>query len=1074
MEHKPIDNINYRLVDALREQITPGACLAIQAESFSIYAYQELREQLDACGELRFIFTEPTFDLEGDEEPQRREYYIPKRGRERTLYGSEFEIRLANQLGQKALSRGCAEWIRTHARFKSNRSGKRMVGYIHVGGAEPALYSPIIEFSQVQLGTEPGDIDSDIIQPLYGEASLLKLNHFNQRWAQGDFEDVTDRVLARMSSAYKENAPEYVYFLSLLHIFSERQDDISEDYAPREPLGFRNSAIWGMLYDFQEQAALAIIHKLERYNGCILADSVGLGKTFTALAVIKYYEMRNRIVLVLCPKRLSENWNTYRNNYKNNLLGSDRLRYDVVYHTDLLRGDGMSNGKDLAQLNWESYDLIVIDESHNFRNGGSDAPGRVNRYDRLMAIIEKGAKTKVLMLSATPVNNRFFDLNQQLKLAYGRDKKAAREYSERLGLQHDIDQVFRNAQQAYAKWAKLGEKECSTQRLVESLPADFFRVLDAVTIARSREHIKRYYDSEQLGRFPERAAPITRRPALTDLPGGVSFTEIAERIHRLRLAIYMPSNYMHESAKEKYGIGEGGGLTVGGRESGIRTLMFINLLKRVESSISAFRATVLRILGHYQETLAHIQEHRADAPTLLKLDDLAQDFEQEAEDIDRYWALRKWELDLADMDLTSWQRELEDDRRVLQGIVDMIAPIDAAHDLKLQSLQRDILEKVQHPFNEGNRKVLVFSAFSDTAGYLYEELSPLLLSHGLHSALITGNKKEKATLKTVRGNFNDILTFFSPRSKHRDSIHPDATDEIDVLFATDCISEGQNLQDCDYVVNYDIHWNPVRIIQRFGRIDRIGSTNRTIQMVNYWPDMELDAYIHLKARVENRMKAAVMSSTGDDDLLSAKEKGDLEYRRAQLKRLEKEVVDLEDMEDGISIIDFGLEDFSQDLNAYRRQHPELDNAPIGLNAVVQGDAEAEPGVIFVLRNRHEDMRAGSRNRFYPFYLIYMRMDGSVRHDHLHPKEILDTMRHLCKGQGDYNRELCQAVSRETKDGTNMERYSRLLHAAIAHIVQRKEEDDTKSLFQAGGETSALHGRVRGLDDFTLVSFLIVR
>lgn len=874
---KQINNTSERLVDDLKSRLSTQSRISIAAASFSIYAFEAMKAELEKVEEVRFIFTSPTFVADKTKK-EKREFYIPKLNRERNLYGTEFEIKLRNQLSQKAIAKECAAWIRKKVKFKSNSSQEGMGGFLHLCDGEPSalpvfdmnapskqhVYLPFDDFSTTQLGCEKGNNVYTMVNVLPSPSAEAYLQIFNQQWENDEkFKDVTARVLEYIETVYQENAPEYIYFIALYNIFHEFLEDISEDVLPNERTGFKNSLIWNKLYNFQKDAALAIINKLEKYNGCILADSVGLGKTFTALAVIKYYENRNKSVLVLCPKKLNENWITFRSNYKNNPIAGDRLRYDILFHTDLSREHGSSNGLDLDHINWGNYDLVVIDESHNFRNGGNvdeeedddeqQEDRKENRYQKLMnRVIRTGVKTKVLMLSATPVNNRFGDLKNQLQLAYeGRSSS----FDEALGLGKNVDDIFTNAQKVYNHWAKLKAEERTTERLLNDLSYDFFQLLDAVTIARSRSHIMKYYDTSAIGEFPHRLPPISRRPKLTDISNAINFRDIATELDNLNLSIYTPSLYLHDSARNSYTIDyEGSGLSIDGREKGLRNLMATNLLKRLESSVNSFRLTLERITAYINETISLI--------------------DQEAEEI-RGFRLR-------DMDYISWRRDLAADQEVLRMMLLMLEDITPAHDSKLQMLIEDLKEKFAHPINKDNRKVLIFTAFADTADYLYQELAERIKADcGLNAALITGSTEGKCTIPKFECTFNNVLTFFSPISKDKGDIFdekdaakkPWIHENIDVLIATDCISEGQNLQDCDYLINYDIHWNPVRIIQRFGRIDRIGSRNKEIQLVNYWPDMELDEYIQLKGRVESRMKATILTSTGDDNLLSDNEKG---------------------------------------------------------------------------------------------------------------------------------------------------------------------------------------------------------
>lgn len=1078
---KQFNNITERVIDDLKQILSSGnSQISIAAASFSIYAYEALKEELEKVDCVNFIFTSPTFYTDKSEK-QKREFYIPKLNRERSLFGSDFEIRLRNQLTQRAIARECADWIRRKARFKTNITHGSMNTFLNIKeGEETYTYMPFNEFTTTELGLDRGNNICPMVVGMPGHSSTdMFLKNFAELWKDKEkFQDVTDNVIENIETVYKENAPDFIYFITLYNIFNEFLEDISEDVLPNEATGFKSSVIWNKLYNFQRDASLAIINKLEKYNGCILADSVGLGKTFTALSVIKYYENRNRNVLVLCPKKLNDNWQTFRSNYKNNPVLADRLRYDILFHSDLSRDKGLSNGLDLERVNWGNYDLIVIDESHNFRNGGrfdnedEDDDFKENRYARLMnKVIRSGVKTKVLMLSATPVNNRFSDLKNQLQLAY---EGKTENINDLLDTGKNIDSIFRDAQTVYSKWAKLPPEKRTTEKLVDSLSYDFFQLLDAVTIARSRSHIIKYYNTNDVGKFPERLSPVSRRPKLTDLNDAITFADIAEMLNRLNLSIYTPSLFIFESEKGNYGIDyEGEGLTVDGREKGIRKLMAINLLKRLESSVNSFRLTLTRIRDFINDSITAIDKFQKSGAGTVDVTDFSEDFDTEDNENDPFVG-RKSKINLRDMDYVSWRRDLKADLEVLELLILMLKDITPEHDTKLQQLVADLKNKFEHPINGSNKKVLIFTAFADTANYLYEQLSGRILNDcGLHTALITGSTEGKCTLPKLKCTFNDILTYFSPLSKDRDAIHPNDTREIDVLIATDCISEGQNLQDCDYLINYDIHWNPVRIIQRFGRIDRIGSKNDVIQLVNYWPDMELDDYIKLKGRVESRMKATVITSTGDDNLLSANEKGDLEYRRNQLKKLQNEVVDIEDMDTGVNIMDLGLNEFRLDLLANLKEHPNMDLTPFGMSAVLSASELVEPGVMYVLKNKNNGVNIDRSNLLHPFYMVYLSHTGTVICDHLSPKKLLDKMRYACKDKTEPDKILCKQFNKETRDGKNMRHYSDLLQSAIESIITVKEESDIDD-FLNGVQGNLFSNEIRGLDDFELICFLVIK
>lgn len=1078
MEVKVFDNITEIVRDDMKMTINKGSKLSIAASCFSMYAYKELKKQLESVDECRFIFTSPTFVADKSEK-QKREFYIPKLNREQSLFGTEFEIKLRNELTQKAIAKECADWIRHKVTFKSNTTGENMGGFVTVENKDHQVaYMPINGFTTVDIGCERGNNLHNLVSRFEAPFSINYLQTFDKLWNDKDkLKDVTEAIIDNISTAYNENSPEFIYFMTLYHVFSEFLEDISEDELPNEATGFKQSKIWNMLYDFQKDAVLAIINKLEKFNGCILADSVGLGKTFTALAVVKYYENRNKSVLVLCPKKLAENWNTYKDNYVNNPIAADRLNYDVLFHTDLSRAHGFSNGLDLDRLNWGNYDLVVIDESHNFRNGaGTHANTHENRYVKLMdKVIKSGVKTKVLMLSATPVNNKFIDLKNQLAIAYEGDSE---NMNRQLNTTKTIEEIFKQAQRAFNTWSKLEPESRTTDALLRTLDFDFFELLDSVTIARSRKHIEKYYDTAEIGKFPERKKPISYRPQLTDLNSAINYNEIYEELMKLSLCIYTPSKYIFPSKVQKYidlTHNKGVELTQTGREQGIRQLMSINLLKRLESSVNSFQLTLNRIKNLIENTIKAIDTFEKYGAADIDMYEVS-DSELDMDDAntDYFTVGKKVKIELADMDYMSWRRELKVDAEILELLALMIADITPEHDSKLQELLKLISQKIENPINPGNKKLLIFSAFADTAEYLYDNVSTYVKEkYGLDTAVITGAIDGKTTIKGFKATLNNVLTCFSPISKGKDVLMPESDAEIDVLIATDCISEGQNLQDCDYLVNYDIHWNPVRIIQRFGRIDRIGSKNSQIQLVNFWPDMDLDEYIHLKSRVETRMKISVMTSTGDDDLINPEEKGDLEYRKQQLKRLQEEVVDIEDMSSGISIMDLGLNEFRLDLLEYIKNHDDLEKKPKGMHAVVPATEELPEGVIFVLKNINNGVNIDNKNRIHPFYMVYIGIDGEVICDYLNPKKLLDDLRLLCRGKKEPIKELCQRFNEETDDGRDMTEMSELLSEAINSIIDCKDGSDIDSLFRAGG-TSALMSVVSDLNDFELICFLVIK
>jgi len=1074
---KLIDNVNNRLGDDLKLSIHKGSKLSIAASSFSFYAYEALKKELEKITELRFIFSSPTF-IEENFNKYSRLFYIPHIYKETDLCGGEFEIRLKNQLNQRAIARECSRWIQEKVTFKSNKhSNLPLNGMIHVlnNEREEYAYLNVSSFTTSDLGITYKRGFPTLIQKTEYPDSQAYLEWFTQIWENNeDLLDVTQKVQDFFESAYKENSPEFIYFITLYNIFNDFLKDISLETLPNDQIGFKDSVIWNKLYNFQRDAVIGGINKLEKFKGCILADSVGLGKTFSALGIIKYYEMRNKDVLVLCPKKLEDNWNTFRFNDKNNILKADRFRYDVLFHTDLTRDSGMSNGRSLESVNWGNYGLVVIDESHNFRNN-STVIGRENRYQKLLRkVIQEGIETKVLMLSATPVNNRFNDLRNQLALAYEGD---AANIDRKLETEKGIDVVFRKAQQAFNIWSKFDTTQRTTEKLLDMLDFDFFEILDSLTIARSRKHITTYYDTTAIGKFPERNKPVSIQSPLTE-NDEITYVEIAEQLTLLNLSVYSPLNYIFPSKLSLYAdlydkTVKSGRLTQIDRERSLQILMRINLLKRLESSVDSFRLTLEGIITQIEDALKTISQGPVGEYEGIQARMNDENFDWEADWGDEENLIgKKVKVHIADMDTRKWQEDLSEDLSILRSLWSNIVDVTGEKDYKLQYLIKLIDQKIEHPINPENKRVLIFTAFADTANYLYEHLQGHIKEkHSLHTALITGSRKVTNS-KNIPSDLNPMLSCFSPLSKDKALIYPRLNDSIDVLIATDCISEGQNLQDCDYLINYDIHWNPVRIIQRFGRIDRIGSKNASITLVNFWPDVTLDAYINLKQRVENRMLISNLASTGDDNILNTAEK-DLEYRKIQLQKLQDEVIDLEDLREGVSITDLGLNDFRVDLSNYIKTHGSLEIIPEGLHAVVQATDILHPGVIFVLKNVNSSVNINKQNRLHPYYLLYMKSTGEVHLNHLESKKILDSMRMLCKGKTEPISELCKALSVETDDYYNMDTYSILLKKSITSILQNEEEKEVLSLFKAHG-TTALQDKIKGIEDFLLTSFLIVR
>lgn len=1082
-----IDNINRLLGDDLKEQVSPGSRLRIAASCFSIYAFEALKAELSNIDSLEFIFTAPTFvptEVTDRMKKERREFFIPKTQRENGLYGTEFEIQLRNKLTQRAVARECAAWIRQKATFRSNKTKSPMQPFIHVERqGQSSAYMPVNGFTAVDLGYQQSDAASNFVNRMDDPAhAKMYLQLFEQIWTDPEkVQDVTEAICEHIESVYQENSPERIYFTMLYNIFHDFLEDVDEDVLPNDLTGYQDTLVWNKLFNYQRDAATGIINKLETHNGCILADSVGLGKTFSALAVIKYYELRNRAVLVLCPKKLADNWRNFNSNLTTNIFAKDRFNYDVLCHTDLSRTSGESFGIPLNRVNWGNYDLVVIDESHNFRNNDVYRD-RETRYQKLMRkVIQAGVKTKVLMLSATPVNNHFTDLRNQLALAYEGESETL---SQHLKTKSSVEEIFRRAQKAFNAWSALPPEERTAASILRALDFDFFELLDSVTIARSRKHIQTFYDTTDIGQFPERLKPLSFHCPITEREDVLDLNTIFRQLSLLKLAVYAPISYILPSRLRKYEElydteveGGKGKLRQADRERSLQALMTTNLLKRLESSVFAFRKTLGVLQANIQRTLDNIEAFESSGLTTEIDDDLTNlsGFDPDDEDLsglNEFSVGKKIKISLADMDLPSWRHELLGDLELITALLDSVNRVQPEDDAKLQHLLQLIRQKVERPLNPGNKKVLVFTAFADTAHYLYDTLLPLAGELGLNIGKVTGSDAPKSTLRKGY-DFQSLLTLFSPRSKEKATALPDEPAELDILIGTDCISEGQNLQDCDFLVNYDIHWNPVRIIQRFGRIDRIGSTNTQIQLVNYWPDITLDEYINLKERVENRMVISDITATGDDNVLTAKS-SDIAYRKEQLKRLQEEVIELEDVKAGISITDLGLNDFRMDLLNYIKEHGDLSSVPAGMHAVVpeQPELGLYPGVIFALRNIHDSVNINQQNRLHPYYLVYIGEDGDIIADHTEVKRLLDLIRTSCKGKFEPIQPVCRTFNERTQDGRQMEGYSELLSEAIRSMIEVKEEKDIDSLF-SGGHTTALTTTIKGLDDFELIAFLVI-
>ena len=994
--------------------------------------------------------------------------------------GSEADRAARNQLRNRWLARQLIRWVQEKVDVRRALAPIPQGAFVvRDAEAQPSrVLLGSVAFSTDGLGLTPGNPLNLIQASETPEEAALLSGWFDAQWAALAVDAHSKSTLiGALQAIAVHRDPFLVYTLVLHHLFADRDDELDEDRIVKAATGIRNTIVWRKLFKFQRDGVVGAIDKLNRFGGCIIADSVGLGKTFEALAIIKYHELRNDRVLVLCPKRLRDNWTLYRANDRRNFLAPDRFNYDVLNHTDLSRHGGLSGDMDLAHVNWGNYDLVVIDESHNFRNKKTPRIGSETRYDRLMRkVIREGVKTRVLMLSATPVNNRMADLRNQIVFATEGEDAALLEHG--IG---SIDSTTRLAQKQFNRWLDLEETARTPQRLVEMLGFDYFTLLDLLTIARSRKHVEKYYGLSETGRFPTRLKPINIK-AEVDLAGAFPpIRDINLEIRRLNLASYAPLRYVlphkQEAYDRKYSTEVKGGtgfFRQADREESLIHLLRVNVLKRMESGVPSFALTVERQLRDVEATLARI-EAQAEELEEIEIDDV--DIEDPA--FESLLVGRKVKVLLRDVDHIRWKQDLIEDRNRLSTLLAAAREVDASRDAKLAELKRVIEGKCRNPINPGNRKVIVFTAFADTAHYLYDQLASWAKSNlNLEAALVTGSGSNKTTLPTLRKDLGSILTAFAPRAKERPEDLA-VEGELDLLIATDCISEGQNLQDCDWLVNYDIHWNPVRIIQRFGRIDRIGSPNECIQLVNFWPNMELEEYINLEQRVSGRMVLLDISATGEENLIeqqSGNPMNDLEYRRKQLLKLQDAVIDLEDLSTGVSIADLTLTDFRIDLAQYAKAHAgALGNVPLGTFAVTtSGEIEISPGIIFCLRAEGETSTRIPEDGYplSPHYLIHVSDDGSVVLPHTQAKLILDRVKRLCLGRDLPDAGACASFDKTTKDGEDMRHAQRLLAAAAASVVGKSEERAVASLFTPGG-THARAGEFAGINEFEVVAFLVV-
>lgn len=1081
------NNKTQKVWDDLKNIISNKSNLNIAAAIFSIYWFDSLKKELSNIHNLNFIFTDWAFIQNSNDKKQKKLFEIKSDSIKKAISWTEFEINLKNEMKWRSIAKECKKWIEDKVKFKSNISSRFVQPQFIVDNwNEKIIYQWIDEFSSAWFGFEnDNSMIRNIIKIDDYETTKSYLDSFNQVWNDNEsLKDITSEVVDYISNLYKENSPEFIYYFTLYNIFDEFLEDITEDELANEKTWFKESVIWNKMFDFQRDAVLWVINKLERYNWCILADSVWLWKTFSALWVIKYYQERNKSILVLCPKKLWDNWQTFLNNYEDNPLVKDRLNYDVLYHTDLSRDRWESNGIDLSRVNWWNYDLVVIDESHNFRNN-SPRKDKVTRYQKLLNnVMRAWVKTKVLMLSATPVNNRFTDLKNQIALAY---EWHTDKIDEKMDIWKSIDTILSNAQRTFNEWSKLDIDERTPAELLKRLNTnfDFFKLLDSITIARSRKHIEKYYDTSKIWKFPNRLKPKTIRSDITNLEWFMTIKELYASLSKLNMSVYTPFDYILAGKIDFYNdiydtdIDWSRTLKQTTREKSLQKLMKINLLKRLESSVDSFRLTLWKYIWNIESLIASIDKFEKD--WIQTQTDFIQfnedDYNEENYDNeewlnDEFSIWDKVKINLADMNTLWWKQDLKVDLLIARDIYNEMKRITPEHDSKLNDLKFLVKDKLENPINVWNKKIIIFTAFADTANYLYKNLIKYNNHLWLETAKITWSWNNECSID-IDKQFNNLLINFSPISKSRTESKKHEK-EIDILIATDCISEWQNLQDCDYLINYDIHWNPVRIIQRFWRVDRIGSKNTDIQLVNFWPQLSLDDYINLKSRVEARMHMMDLTATWEDNVLT-NESSDLAFRKKQLEKLQNEVVDIEDMDTWISIMDLWLNDFRMDLINYINENWKLESMPHWMHSVCKKDLSKwiEEWVIFVMKNINSDINIENTNQLHPFYIVYISKSWEILSNHLNVKHTLDILKSISKWYNEPIKEVFELFNEETQDWKNMDKYSKLLNESIQSIINVKDESDVDSLFSTWW-TTALINNIKWLKDFELITFIVIK
>ena len=1076
--------------DFLMSNIESGSSLSVVSAYFTIHAFEGLKAHLWEIDGLRFLFGEPDFIKNLD-----------TRNTDPKAFRIEDEgLELDKPLQQRPIARECAAWIAEKVEIKSTRQSNLLHGkmyHIANNGVDKAIMGSS-NFTVQGLGLSHSNSNIELNLEVEDDQDRGDLKAwFDDVWNDNKrVEDVKAKVIARLEKIGQDQGPEFIYYKTLYELFRDELEARMNNDQQIEDTHLYDTKIWEALYDFQKDGVKSVIARLLNHNGCILADSVGLGKTYTALGVIKFFELRNDRVLVLCPKKLRENWALYPVHYnqRNNPFEEDKFRYSLLSHTDLSRYSGDASGVDLEDFNWSNFDLVVIDESHNFRNDTKpvrDDAGvviRHSRYTRLLEeVIKAGARTKVLMLSATPVNTSLIDLRNQIYLMTEKREAA---FQKSLGISN-IRALLGQAQKTFKAWEENPDEggRRDKSRLLNELGADFFQLLGGVSIARSRRHIENFYAAEigRIGEFPEQLKPENHHPP-TDQTGALSYKYLADQIEKFSLSIYTPSSYVTGKEAKQRLAREKETLRFNqlDREKFLIGMMQTNFLKRLESSAHSLTVTLERTIGKIDTLLEKIDRYeqnqrmsQAETEVLLDDDILPEDDEDDEEFLVNR---ARHPYHLRELDCARWKEDLIQDKHTLIEAWESVKAITPERDGKLQAIKAHIRDKAQNPRTdkdgEINRKLLVFTTFKDTAEYLYGNLLDLAEELDLNIAMVSG---DVTRTQSRPNNFNAILTNFAPRARGRTD---NGSDEIDLLIATDCISEGQNLQDCDTVLNYDIHWNPVRIIQRFGRIDRIGSRNLSVRMINYWPTEDMEVYLRLQSRVEARMALADAAATGSEDPLneSAYEQAQMElnFRDQQLKQLREDVLDFDDLSDGVVLSDFTLDYFFTQLLRYlEKNKKELEATPNGVYAVTHDENRPmENGVIFFLRQQNADINKQRKTAspIHPFYAVYIRNSGDIRYGCVNARQVLDLFESVAIGKSEPLQKLCSQFDTETQNGEKMGTYNSLLKAVINHINRAHTTTQANNMGLGGSRDFTLTPEAetpRDTSDFELVTWLVI-